>query len=274
MRAVWRSVWRGLALLTVCMVSLQLYFLCRIALMMVVDPVSTSFERSEAWRLALAPGRLAWHQHWVPYARLSSSLKRAVVTSEDARFTDHGGVEWDAVESAWSRNQRSTARADRLNERLAERLDERQTRHQTRAERAPDARAAVDKSASRAVPKLVGGSTITQQLAKNLFLDGERSLLRKAQEFVIAFMLEGLLSKQRILEIYLNNVEWGQGIFGADAAAERYFGIDASKLGPAQAARLAVMLPAPKRFEKHPASAYVVNRAATIQARMGGADLP
>lgn len=270
MTAVWRSAWRGLALLAVCVLSLQLYFLCGIALMTVVDPVSTSFERSEAWRLALAPGRLAWHQHWMPYARLSTSLKRAVVTSEDARFTDHGGVEWDAVERAWSRNQKSTARADRLNERL----EERQTRRQARAEGMPDARVAAEKSSSRTVPKLVGGSTITQQLAKNLFLDGERSLLRKAQEFAIAFMLEGLLGKQRILEIYLNNVEWGEGIFGADAAAEHYFGIDASKLGPAQAARLAVMLPAPKRFEKHPASAYVINRAATIQARMGGADLP
>lgn len=264
MRAAWRSLWRVLALLAICVVSLQLYFLCRIALMTVVDPVSTSFERSEAWRLMLAPGRLAWHQRWMPYARLSTSLKRAVVTSEDARFTDHGGVEWDAVERAWTRNQRSTARADRLNERL----DEQPARPSARAERA------ADKPESRAVPKLVGGSTITQQLAKNLFLDGERSLLRKAQEVVIAYLLEGVLGKRRILEIYLNNVEWGAGVFGADAAAERYFGVDAGTLAPAQAARLAVMLPAPKRFEKYPASAYVVNRAATIQVRMSGVDLP
>jgi monofunctional glycosyltransferase len=99
-------------------------------------------------------------------------------------------------------------------------------------------------------------------------------VLRKAQEFVLALMLEALLSKQRILEIYLNNVEWGEGIFGAQAAARHYFRVDAAKLGPEQAARLAVMLPAPKRFEKRPGSAYVVGRAATIVARMGGVEVP
>ena len=87
-------------------------------------------------------------------------------------------------------------------------------------------------------------------------------------------MLEGLLSKQRILEIYLNNVEWGEGIFGAQAAARHYFRKDAAKLGPEEAARLAVMLPAPKRFEKRPGSAYVASRAATILARMGAVELP
>jgi monofunctional biosynthetic peptidoglycan transglycosylase len=87
-------------------------------------------------------------------------------------------------------------------------------------------------------------------------------------------MLETLLSKQRILEIYLNHVEWGEGVFGAQSAARHYFRIDAARLGPEQAARLAVMLPAPKRFEKRPASAYVVGRAATIVARMGAVELP
>jgi monofunctional biosynthetic peptidoglycan transglycosylase len=120
----------------------------------------------------------------------------------------------------------------------------------------------------------VGGSTITQQLAKNLFLDGERSLLRKGQEFAITFMLEACLSKQRILEIYLNNVEWGEGVFGAQAAARHYFHVDANALGTLQAAQLAVMLPAPKRFEKRPGSAYVVGRAGTVSARMGAVDLP
>ena len=108
----------------------------------------------------------------------------------------------------------------------------------------------------------------------DLFLDGERSLLRKGQEFAITFMLEACLSKQRILEIYLNNVEWGEGVFGAQAAAQHYFRTNAATLGPAQAARLAVMLPAPKRFEKSPSSPYVLGRSATIAARMGGVDLP
>jgi monofunctional glycosyltransferase len=120
----------------------------------------------------------------------------------------------------------------------------------------------------------VGGSTITQQLAKNLFLSGERTVLRKGQEFVLTLMLEAMLSKQRILEIYLNNVEWGEGIFGAQAAARHYFRKDASRLSPEEAARLAVMLPAPKRFEKRPGSAYIGSRAATIAARMGAVELP
>ena len=122
--------------------------------------------------------------------------------------------------------------------------------------------------------RLVGGSTISQQLAKNLFLSSERSLARKGQELVLTYLLEATLDKQRILEIYLNNVEWGEGIFGAQAAARHYFRKDASRLGPEEAARLAVMLPAPKRFEKRPGSAYVGARAATIAARMGAVELP
>ena len=129
-------------------------------------------------------------------------------------------------------------------------------------------------SAARPAPKVVGGSTITQQLAKNLFLGGERRLARKGQEFVITAFLEALLTKDRILEIYLNSVEWGEGVFGAEAAARHYFHTAAANLGAAQAARLAVLLPAPKRFEKRPASPYVLGRAATIMARMGAVDLP
>ena len=121
---------------------------------------------------------------------------------------------------------------------------------------------------------MVGGSTITQQLAKNLFLSGERNFLRKAQELVLAWELEAILGKRRILEIYLNEVEWGEGVFGAAAAAQRYFGVGAAALGTQQAAQLAVMLPAPKRFEKRPGSPYVVGRAATIVARMGRVDVP
>jgi monofunctional biosynthetic peptidoglycan transglycosylase len=123
-------------------------------------------------------------------------------------------------------------------------------------------------------PKLVGGSTITQHLAKNLFLSGERTPVRKAQEIVIAYMLEALLDKGRILTLYLNHVEWGEGLFGAEAAARHYFHVSAAQLTPMQAARLAVMLPAPKRFERNPGSAYVASRSATIAARMGAVDLP
>jgi monofunctional biosynthetic peptidoglycan transglycosylase len=121
---------------------------------------------------------------------------------------------------------------------------------------------------------VVGGSTITQQLAKNLFLSGERTLLRKGQEFVLTLTLEALLSKERILEIYLNNVEWGEGVFGAEAAAQHYFRKSATQLSPFEAARLAVMLPRPKYFEKLPNSGYLTERAGVIAGRLVNAELP
>jgi monofunctional biosynthetic peptidoglycan transglycosylase len=121
---------------------------------------------------------------------------------------------------------------------------------------------------------VAGGSTITQQLAKNLFLSGERSYLRKAQEFIITYMLEYLMDKERIFEIYLNVVEWGNGVFGAEAAAEHYYGISAAGLNAAQAARLAVMLPKPRYFDTHRGSAYLERRTELILRRMNSAELP
>lgn len=115
---------------------------------------------------------------------------------------------------------------------------------------------------------VAGGSTISQQLAKNLFLSADRTPWRKAQEAVITVWLELLWDKRRILEVYLNVVEWGEGVFGAEAAARRYFGVGAGQLSAEQAARLAVMLPAPRRFEKNPWSAYLNQRTQTILARM------
>jgi monofunctional biosynthetic peptidoglycan transglycosylase len=123
-------------------------------------------------------------------------------------------------------------------------------------------------------PKIIGGSTITQQLAKNLFLSGERTLLRKGQELVLTLLLEAMLDKQRILEIYLNNVEWGEGIFGAEAAAQHYFRKPAARLSPYEAARLAVMLPRPRYFETRPNSEYLASRANTIVARMSVVVVP
>jgi monofunctional biosynthetic peptidoglycan transglycosylase len=246
-----RSLGRLIALVVVGIVSLQLYFVLRIAAMMLLDPQSTTFERSEAWRLWRDRGTIAWSQAWVGDAAIADHLKRAVIASEDASFADHGGIDWEAIERAWERNQRAESKIQ------------------------PPAPVAGRPAGARArVPKVVGGSTITQQLAKNLFLSGERTLPRKAQEFVITWALEGLLGKRRILEIYLNHVEWGEGVFGAQAAARHYFRTDAARLGVDAAARLAVMLPAPKRFERNPGSAYVAGRAATIAARMGDVELP
>lgn len=121
---------------------------------------------------------------------------------------------------------------------------------------------------------VAGGSTISQQLAKNLFLTPSKTPWRKAQEAVITLMLEALWDKRRILEVYLNSVEWGDGIFGAEAAARRYYNISASQLSAEQAARLAVMLPAPRRYEKNPYSAFVNERTQIILGRMQYAEVP
>ncbi len=113
-----------------------------------------------------------------------------------------------------------------------------------------------------------GGSTITQQLAKNLFLSGERSYVRKGQELLITWMLEAVMSKRRILEIYLNIVELGNGIYGVEAGARHHFGLSANQLEMPEAARLAAMLPAPRYFDRNPDSDSLYQRSAVIQQRM------
>lgn len=232
--------WLGLVLLAV--IGLQLFFVFRIALMAVVAPESTSFQRSEMWQQWKSGAQRPWQQHWVDYDHISDHLKRAVLTSEDDLFTAHTGVRWDAIERAWKRNTKEESRATR--------------------------------SASTRPARVYGGSTITQQLAKNLLLSGERNLLRKGQELVLAQLLELLLDKRRILEIYLNNVEWGNGIFGAEAAAQHYFGKSAARLTAAEAARMAVMLPNPRHFEANPRSSYLSQRSNSIQRRMAATPLP
>lgn len=243
-----KALLRWLGLVVLALVALQLFFVARIASMAWVAPESTSFQRSEIWVQLSSREPLHWRQQWMPYSQISDHLKRAVIAAEDGSFVTHDGVDWNAIEKAWERNAQAEAQIAKAQA------------------RAPD-------KPVRA-PKIRGGSTITQQLAKNLLLSGERTLLRKGQEFMLTLALEKLLSKERILEIYLNNVEWGQGVFGAEAAAQHYFRKSASKLAPAEAARLAVMLPAPKRFEKMPGSAYLAGRTRTILGRMGSAELP
>lgn len=233
-----KALARACVLLLCAAVLLQLFFVLRIGLWVYVDPESTTFQRSQAWQLKDQPQGLQWQQQWVAYPHIATSLKRAVIASEDDGFVDHQGVQWQAIERAWQRNQRA----------------------QPTGRNRP--------------AKIYGGSTITQQLAKNLLLSGERSMLRKGQELVLTQWLELLLGKQRILEIYLNNVEWGQGVFGAEAAARHYFRKSAAELSNAEAARLAAMLPQPKRFEKMPQSAYLAQRSRVLMQRMPSAKLP
>jgi len=232
---------RWLGLFALAWFALQIYFLSHIALMRYVNPSSTTFQRSQARQIFQIKKELSWRQDWVDSRDISSHLKRAVIASEDDIFATHDGVQWEAIERAWHSNIKSQQQTQTKNVKKV---------------------------------KIVGGSTITQQLAKNLFLSGERTFFRKSQEFILTIGLEMFLSKQRILEIYLNHVEWGQGVFGAQAAARHYFQKSASQLTPWEAARLAVILPRPKYFEKLPQSPYLSDRTEIILARMNGAVLP
>jgi len=210
---------------------LQAYFFVQIAWWVNFNPSSTSFMRHQLSVLQEKNPDAKLQHQWVPYNRISNNLKRAVIASEDDSFVDHEGVDWEAMQKAYEKNQKKG--------------------------------------------KVVsGGSTITQQLAKNLFLSGQRSYLRKGQELIITYMLELCMSKQRILEIYLNSVEWGVGVFGAEAAAHHYYGISAAALGTAQSARLAVMLPKPRYFDKNQGSSYLQRRTELIVKRMNSAELP
>jgi monofunctional biosynthetic peptidoglycan transglycosylase len=121
---------------------------------------------------------------------------------------------------------------------------------------------------------VAGGSTISQQLAKNLFLSASKNPFRKLQEAVITVMIEQLWSKRRILEVYLNVIEWGNGIYGAEAAARRYFKSSAAALGPGQAAHLAAMIPNPRYYETHRSARGLLKRQGIIAARMGMVAVP
>jgi monofunctional glycosyltransferase len=212
-------------------ILLQLYFFAMVCWWTQFNPSSTSMMRQQLAALREQNPNAKLEHAWVPYARISANLKRAVIASEDANFVDHDGVDWDALEKAYERNNK---------------------KHRV----------------------VGGGSTITQQLAKNLFLSGSRNYLRKGQELVIAYMLESVMDKERILEIYLNVVEFGRGVFGAEAAARHYFHTAAANLSPAQAARLAVMLPNPRYYDRHRDTNYLARRTAVIQRRMNAAELP
>ncbi len=195
------------------------------------NPENTSFQNQRLAEARQKNPKAELKRQWVPYAKISMHLKRAVISAEDDKFVDHEGFDWEGIQKAMEKNQKQGK-------------------------------------------VVAGGSTISQQLAKNLLLSPTKSFFRKGEEAIITVWIELLWDKQRILEVYLNVVEWGDGIFGAEAAARRYFGISASQLGAEQAARLAVMLPAPRRYERNPYSAYMNGRTELILGRMGNAYVP
>jgi monofunctional biosynthetic peptidoglycan transglycosylase len=222
---------RLVLLAAVALLGLQLWYAGWIAWWRWNDPHETSFMDRERAALQARNPKAELRYRWVPYERISVSLKRAVVTAEDARFAEHEGVDWEAIEKAYKTN----------------------------IKRGRTAR---------------GGSTITQQLAKNLFLSPDRSYIRKAQELVITYMIEAFWDKRRILEVYLNVVEWGEGVFGAEAAARHYYSTSAAQLGPEQSARLAAYLPNPKRYGRVRSGPYLDNRTAVILRYMPDAIVP
>jgi monofunctional biosynthetic peptidoglycan transglycosylase len=229
--ATGRWLWRLVFVAVAAVLLLQLWYLGWIALYRWVNPAQTAFMARERARLESARPGAGLKHVWVGYESISPHLKRAVVAAEDARFIEHEGVDWDAIQKALEDNRR----------------------------RGRPAR---------------GGSTISQQLAKNLFLSPESSYLRKGQELVITYMIEALWDKRRILEVYLNVAEWGDGVFGAEAAARHYYRTTASRLGVEESARLAVMLPRPKYYDRNRGSDYLARRAAAVQRYMAEAPIP
>lgn len=230
--ALCRQYWRWIVFVPLGLIlAMQVYFFFQIAWWVHFNPGSTSFMRQQLSVLQEKNPKAKLQHKWVPYKRISRNLKRAVIASEDSNFTDHEGVEWEALLKAYEKN-------------------------------------------SKKGKIVAGGSTITQQLAKNLFLSGSRSYVRKVQELVITYMLEFWMEKERIFELYLNLVEFGTGVFGAEAAARHYYGTSAANLSAGQAAKLAAMLPKPRYFDSHRNSAYLMRRTSLILRRMGSADVP
>lgn len=221
-----------LALAAIALIALlQLWYFGWVLLYKWLDPRETAFMARERERLLQSSPRAELKHRWVPYARISPALKRAVITAEDANFVEHEGVDWDAIQKAYESNLKGGR-------------------------------------------KVRGGSTISQQLAKNLFLSPERSYVRKVQELVITYMIEALWDKQRILEVYLNVAEWGNGVFGIEAAARHYYGATAAQLDGWQSARLAAMLPRPKFYDRNRGSPYLARRAGAIARFAGDAQIP
>jgi monofunctional biosynthetic peptidoglycan transglycosylase len=229
--ALGRTIGYTILAVLIALVLVQFWFFLHIWYWVDHNPASTAFMEARLERLREKNPLVKLNYQWVPYQRISSNLKRAVVVAEDAKFLDHEGFDWEGIQKAYERN--------------------------------------------REKGKIVaGGSTISQQLAKNLFLSGERTWWRKAQEAAITIMLEAVMTKRRILEIYLNVIEWGNGVFGAEAAAQYHFGIAASQLSAEQAAQLAAMVPSPRRYRQGVETPYLLMRTDTILARMGAVAIP
>ncbi len=231
MKKVWSWLWHGAVILLGILVLYQLWLFAHVCWWIKFNPSTSAFMET---RLEIMQDKNpdAELQHkWVPYEKISTNLKRALIASEDAKFVDHEGFDWDGIQKAYEKNLKKG--------------------------------------------KIVaGGSTISQQLAKNLFLSGKRSPFRKLEEAAITLMMEAVMDKRRIFEIYLNVIEWGDGVFGAEAAARHYYRSSAAQLSAAQAAKLAAMVPNPRYYDKHREARGLQRKTGIILARMNQAEIP
>jgi monofunctional biosynthetic peptidoglycan transglycosylase len=221
MRRIFRTLFLVVLGVLVGLVGYEGIMFVRVLMLRNGNPSSTSLIDTRT-REARAKGQQPKReQTWVPLDRISPNLQRAVLAGEDTNFLTHRGFDYEAIQKAFEQAQREAAR-------------------EAKAEGEND----------DWLPNLPefkrGGSTISQQLAKNLYLSSERSILRKGQEAALTIMLERTLNKRRILEIYLNVIEWGDGIYGAEAASQHYFRKPASALSGTEAAYLSAMIPNPR----------------------------
>ena len=224
-------VWRIMTALFVLLVLYQLWLFAHVCWWIKFNPATSAFMENRLEVMQDKNPKAGLKYKWVPYARISDNLKRALIASEDEKFVDHEGFDWDGIAQAYLKNMKK----------------------------------------GRIV---AGGSTISQQLAKNLFLSTKRTPWRKGEEALITVMLEAVMDKQRIFEIYLNVIEWGDGVFGAEAASRHYFGVSAAQLSPEQAARLAAMVPNPRYYDRHREARGLLAKTAIILDRMPDADIP
>jgi monofunctional biosynthetic peptidoglycan transglycosylase len=221
MRRIFRTLFLVLLGILLGLIAYEAIIFVRVYRLRSNNPSSTSLIDTRA-REAKAKGQpVRREQIWVPLEKISTNLQRAVLAGEDTNFVTHRGFDYEAIRKAWEQAQRETAR-------------------QAKEEGEDDNWLPNFPDFKR------GASTISQQLAKNLYLSSQRSLMRKGQEAAVTVMLERSLTKRRILEIYLNVIEWGDGVYGAEAASRRYFRKPASALNANEAAFLSAMIPNPR----------------------------
>ena len=231
MTKFWRWFWRILLALFILILLYQVWIAAHILWWVDHNPASSAFMHDRLEVLQDKNPAAQLQHKWVPYNRISDSLKQALIASEDAKFVDHDGFDWDGIQKAYEKDLKKG--------------------------------------------KIVsGGSTISQQLAKNLFLTAKRTPWRKGEEVIVTVMLEHMMEKERIFEIYMNVIEWGDGVFGAEAAARHYYQISAAHLSPEQAAKLAAMVPNPRYYDKHREAKGLLRKTEIVLSRMNDAEIP